>query len=115
MLVDRPSSGSPANPGPAADAHCAQIADPDRASLDPVYFSGPPEQCDACGRPIACESYFGDCEFPGQGGWGYACATCITGLGLRFGWGKGQLYQRTDEPEPQWQMVAGFPPAGVAG
>lgn len=115
MPADRSRAGRSPEASTPAEAHCARFADLDRASLEPVHFSGPPERCDACGKPIAGQRFFGDCEFPGQGGWGHACPACIADWGLRFGWGQGQLYRRTDEAEPRWLMVAGFPPTDMAG
>ncbi len=46
--------------------YCAQHADLVRARLEPLYFGGPPGQCDICGQDLSSMHYFGDCEVPGR-------------------------------------------------
>lgn len=94
----------------AIQDYCAAHANLALARQYPVYFSGAPECCDACGRSLAAEEFLGDCEIPGQNGWALFCGHCITAHRLTFGWGRGQLYQRVSDEEGEWLLVAGFPP-----
>lgn len=94
----------------SADDYCTRMADMPRARECPVYFGGMPEHCDGCGRPLAHGRHFADCEVPVHGAWGCLCPGCIVQGPVRFAWGHGQLYQRTDGHPPAWLLVAGFPP-----
>ncbi len=95
---------------PTAEASCIRQANMRLARAFPVYFSGMPEHCDGCGCPLAHSRHFADCQAVAQGGWGYLCPDCIARGRIRFAWGCGQLYQRTDENPQAWLLVAGFPP-----
>lgn len=93
--------------------YCAAHANLALARQDPMYLSGAPELCDACGRSLSDETFLGDCEVPGSDAWAFFCGSCITAHRLAFGWGRGQLYQRVNDAQGQWLLVAGFAPTEI--
>jgi hypothetical protein len=90
--------------------YCATHANLALARQDPLYFSGAPKCCDACGRALAEEEFLCDCEVPGKSGWAFFGGHCIAAHRLEFDWGRGQMYQRVDGADGEWLLVAGFPP-----
>ncbi len=71
---------------------------------DGVYWSGPVEHCDACGRSFADQRYMVDAI--GFKGWGGAniCSQCFVADHGKLGTGRGQAYQRD---EAGWRIVSG--------
>lgn len=71
---------------------------------DGVYWSGPIEHCDACGRSFADQRYMVDAI--GFKGWGGAniCSQCFVADHGKLGTGRGQAYQRDNAG---WRIVSG--------
>lgn len=89
------------------DLYCQTQIDPNFNKHIPLFFSGVPEVCDLCNRPIHLGHFFADCKIPHGNAWGYLCQTCIAVHQIKFAWGDGQLYQCNDTDK--WRLVAGFP------
>ena len=74
-----------------------------------TYWMGDINECDKCGRSFTSETLMIDALMvPGTGTWGNVCTECATKAGAQIGWGKGQLYRKTEDDK--WLLVAGFPP-----
>lgn len=95
--------------------HLHTLADaprlPVQATRGDAAYSGDPEACDFCGRPLFDEQFFADAELPGRNGaWGILRNVCTTSHGIRPGWGRAQFYSR-DTASSSWTCIAGAAPA----
>lgn len=69
-------------------------------------FIDPPGECGLCGRDLMTRSLFVDGKLKESAGWSIMCPECFTENGEGLEWGKGQLYQRTEDGD--WLCVAGW-------
>ncbi len=94
----------------AAQSELVQLIDRDRANQEMNYCLSELNNCDICGGSLNGQRFVIDGMVSNEnsiGAWAYMCATCFTSHGAGIGWGKGQLYERTDN---EWLQVAGFEP-----
>jgi hypothetical protein len=74
-------------------------------TANPLYWVGDLERCDVCKRPFADARFMIDAHLKENIG-ACVCAVCFAAHGIGLGWGKGQLYERTQEG---LLLVAGAP------
>lgn len=89
--------------------YCISKIDPTAGQRKPQLFTGVPDNCDLCGKPIHLGHFFADVQLPNSTQWAYACQMCIADHQMQFGWGEGQLYQNQAGNSEHWLLVAGFP------
>ncbi|WP_147335702.1 hypothetical protein [Pseudotabrizicola alkalilacus] len=90
--------------------HFEQIAKVETSTWPDEQWHGDIENCDICSRPMADETFMVDGP-ASKGGfeWGNLCVVCAYKSSPSVGWGKAQLYRRSEEGI--WKLVAGGPPA----
>jgi hypothetical protein len=71
-----------------------------------IFWSGEIKRCDLCGHDFENDQYMADTSTK-CGFWANVCSRCFDEREAQIGWGKGQLYLRTDDG---WLLVAGFGP-----
>lgn len=105
------------DPTPENDASDLQVIRNDRE--ESVEYSGVPDACDFCGRPLHDEGFFADALLPGhRQTWGILCHVCTLTNHVRAGWGIAQFYERREAKNKwqganasRWVCVAGLPPS----
>lgn len=87
-----------------AETHLEQMKSPsDRED----YWLGSVGQCDICHRDMDAARLMVDGAVKRDGPWACMCALCFKQVDGEIGWGRGQLYERT---EKGWLMVGGAGP-----
>jgi hypothetical protein len=71
------------------------------------YWSGDIDQCDVCHRNMSRARFMVDGAVSKGGPWGCMCALCFEQVDGEIGWGRGQLYERTNKG---WLLVGGGRP-----
>jgi hypothetical protein len=71
-----------------------------------IFWIGDITRCNLCGHDFENDQYMADAAIVGHT-WANICARCFEEQKAEIGWGRGQLYLRTDEG---WLLVAGFGP-----
>jgi hypothetical protein len=66
------------------------------------YYSGAPELCDTCSKPLVKLMY--DAKTV-MGPWGNICSMCFKQYGTGLGTGKGQKYEKQDDG--RWLKTGG--------
>jgi len=74
---------------------------------EPLYWSGPIEQCEVCHRDMSLARFMIDSAVVAGGPWACMCPVCFRDAGGHIGWGFGQLYERD---EIGWRRVGGQRP-----
>lgn len=103
------SSVSGASGSAASFEYCQRALEPRVMAAAPSYFQGAAVQCDICRSALETGAYFADAELPGLEQWCYFCQECLTRHQVRFGQGRGHLYQKSAGSPVRWQRVAGDP------
>lgn len=107
--LDDGSSGEVHSGMTAAEERLAEFADERVGRERGQFYVGASTSCDLCGVDMTSLQFRVDGKHRGAAMWASMCADCFWVWGTGIGWGSGQLYRR--QPNGEWLMVGGFPPA----
>lgn len=93
-----------------ATVHFHEVASGEEHAWPNDRWHGAIDNCDVCARPMHGERFMVD--GPASAGadpmWGNLCVVCAYKYAQTIGWGKAQLYERSDGRD--WMLISGGPP-----